>query len=95
MAKQLERGLGLSATTTVRIGAMVGSGIFVLPGLAARIAGLAVILVYSLAGLLVLLAALSKAAMATAMPDSGGTYLNVDRAIGPLPGTQTRSSSTR
>lgn len=87
MVKTLERDLGLYATFTVSIGAMVGSGIFVLPGLAAKMAGPAVILAYPLAGLVVLPAALSKAEMATAMPESGGTYLYIDRAMGPLPGT--------
>ena len=84
---ELERDLGLYATVTISIGTMVGSGIFVLPGLAAKMAGPAVILAYPLAGLVVLPAALSKAEMATAMPESGGTYLFVDRAMGPLPGT--------
>jgi len=87
MVKTLERDLGLYATFTISIGAMVGSGIFVLPGLAAEMAGPAVILAYPLAGLVVLPAALSKAEMATAMPESGGTYLFIDRAMGPLPGT--------
>ena len=66
---------------------MIGSGIFVLPGLAAKIAGPAVIVAYLLAGVLVLPAALSKAEMATAMPESGGTYLYIDRAMGPRLGT--------
>ncbi|MFB6206851.1 MAG: amino acid permease [Haloglomus sp.] len=83
----LERDLGLFATLTISIGAMIGSGIFVLPGLAAEKAGPAVVLAYLLAGLLVVPAALSKAEMATAMPEAGGTYLFIDRAIGPLPGT--------
>jgi amino acid transporter/nucleotide-binding universal stress UspA family protein len=85
--KDLERDLGLYAVLTISIGAMIGSGIFVLPGLASKIAGPAVILAYLLAGLLVLPAALSKAEMATAMPESGGTYLYIDRAMGPLMGT--------
>ena len=85
--KTLERDLGLYATVTVSIGAMVGSGIFVLPGLATKIAGPAAILAYLLAGLVVLPAALAKAEMATAMPEAGGTYLYIDRAMGPLPGT--------
>ncbi|MFB6135928.1 MAG: APC family permease [Halobacteriaceae archaeon] len=87
MPKELERDLGLYATVTISIGAMVGSGIFVLPGLAAKIAGPAVVLAYFLAGLVVLPAALSKAEMATAMPEAGGTYLYIDRAMGPLYGT--------
>ncbi len=87
MPADLERDLGLYAVLTISIGAMIGSGIFVLPGLAAKIAGPAVVLAYLLAGLLVLPAALSKAEMATAMPESGGTYLYIDRAMGPLMGT--------
>ena len=87
MAKSLERDLGLYAVLTISMGAMIGSGIFVLPGLASKIAGPAVILAYLLAGLLVLPAALSKAEMATAMPDAGGTYLYIDRAMGPRLGT--------
>jgi amino acid transporter/nucleotide-binding universal stress UspA family protein len=85
--KHLERDLGLYTTITVSIGAMIGSGLFVLPGLAASKAGPSVILAYAVAGLLVLPAALSKAEMATAMPESGGTYLYIDRAMGPLMGT--------
>ena len=57
----LERKLGLSAVFTVSLGAMIGSGIFVLPGLAAELAGPAAILAYFLAGLVVVPAALSKA----------------------------------
>jgi amino acid transporter len=87
VTKHLERDLGLYTTITVSIGAMIGSGLFVLPGLAAGKAGPSVILAYFLAGLLVLPAALSKAEMATAMPESGGTYLYIDRAMGPLVGT--------
>jgi amino acid transporter/nucleotide-binding universal stress UspA family protein len=87
VSKELERDLGLYATITISIGAMVGSGIFVLPGKATGIAGPAAILAYLLAGALVLPAALSKAEMATAMPEAGGTYLYIDRAMGPLPGT--------
>lgn len=87
MKKHLERDLGLYTTITVSIGAMIGSGLFVLPGLAAGKAGPSVVLAYFLAGVLVLPAALSKAEMATAMPESGGTYLYIDRAMGPLMGT--------
>ena len=87
MPKSLERDLGLYATITISMGAMIGSGIFVLPGLAAKKTGPSVILAYLLAGLIVLPAALSKAEMATAMPEAGGTYLYIDRAMGPLLGT--------
>lgn len=66
---------------------MIGSGIFVLPGLAFKIAGPSVILAFFLAGLVVLPAAISQSEMATAMPEAGGTYLYIDRAMGPLMGT--------
>jgi APA family basic amino acid/polyamine antiporter len=87
MKTDLERDLGLYATVTISMGAMIGSGIFVLPALGFTKAGPAVIAAYILAGLVVLPAALSKAEMATAMPESGGTYLYIDRAMGPLAGT--------
>ncbi|ERG97601.1 MAG: amino acid transporter [Haloquadratum sp. J07HQX50] len=87
MKNDLERDLGLYATVTISMGAMIGSGIFVLPALGLKKAGPGVILAYILAGLVVLPAALSKAEMATAMPESGGTYLYIDRAMGPLAGT--------
>ena len=87
MTKDLERDLGLPSVMAISIGAMVGSGIFILPGLALKIAGPAVILAYLLAALLVLPAALSKSEMATAMPQSGGTYLYIERGMGPLLGT--------
>jgi amino acid transporter len=87
MGKELERDLGLPSVTAISIGAMVGSGIFILPGLAMKMAGPAVVFAYFLAGVLVLPAALSKSEMATAMPEAGGTYLYIERAMGPLFGT--------
>ncbi|SMO74909.1 APC family permease [Halorubrum cibi] len=86
-ANDLDRSLGLFPTMMISMGAMIGSGIFVLPALGYAKAGPAVILAYLLAALVVLPAALSKAEMATAMPESGGTYLYIDRALGPLFGT--------
>ena len=87
MPKELERDLGLPAVIAISVGAMVGSGIFILPGLALKTAGPAVILAYLVAGILVLPAALSKAEMATAMPEAGGTYIYIERGMGPLLGT--------
>ena len=85
--KELERDLGLLSVLAISIGAMIGSGIFILPALALKIAGPAVILAYLLAGLLVVPAALSKSEMATAMPEAGGTYIYIERGMGPLLGT--------
>lgn len=85
--KTLERRLGLSSVIAISMAAMLGSGLFVLPGLAAALTGPSVWLAYLVAGLCVLPAALSKAELATAMPESGGTYVYVDRTFGPLAGT--------
>ena len=83
----LERDLGLYSAVTLSMGAMIGGGIFVLPAVGYKKAGPAVIAAYLLAGLIVLPNALSKAEMATAMPEDGGTYLYINRAMGPLFGT--------
>ncbi|MFT5433189.1 MAG: APA family basic amino acid/polyamine antiporter, partial [Myxococcota bacterium] len=85
--KTLERRLGLTAVLAISMSAMLGSGLFVLPGLAAAKTGPSIWLAYLVAGLCVLPAALSKAELATAMPTSGGTYVYLDRAFGPLAGT--------
>ncbi len=85
--KSLERSIGLGSVIAISISAMLGSGIFVLPGLAAAKTGPNVWLAYLIAGLGVLPAALSKSELATAMPTSGGTYVYLERAFGPLTGT--------
>lgn len=87
MKKQLERSLGLVAVVAVSISAMLGSGIFVLPGLAAGLTGASVWLAYLIAAVCVVPAAMCKAELATAMPASGGTYVYLDRILGPLVGT--------
>jgi amino acid transporter/mannitol/fructose-specific phosphotransferase system IIA component (Ntr-type)/nucleotide-binding universal stress UspA family protein len=79
--------LGLGAVVAISISAMLGSGIFVLPGLAAAKTGPLVYLAYLIAGLAVLPAALSQSELATAMPTSGGTYIYLERTFGPLTGT--------
>jgi len=89
VTKQLDRSLGLSGVYTLAVGAMLGSGIFVLPGLAAAIAGPWVCFSYLIAGLFVMPALLSKAELATAMPVAGGTYVYVERSMGPWLGTIT------
>jgi APA family basic amino acid/polyamine antiporter len=83
----LERSLGLYPTLMISIGAMIGSGIFVLPAIGFLEAGPSVVIAYLLAAVVVLPAALSKAELGTAMPESGGDYLYIERALGPLAGT--------
>ena len=85
--KDLERRLRLGDVFCIAAGAMISSGLFVLPGIAYAKAGPAVIVAYVLAAILILPALLAKAELATAMPKSGGTYFFVDRSMGPLLGT--------
>jgi basic amino acid/polyamine antiporter, APA family len=83
---KLKKTLGAVAIFSIASGAMISSGLFVLPGLAFASAGPAVILAYLLAGILVIPSLLAKAELATAMPKSGGTYFFIERSLGPLAG---------
>ena len=83
----MKRELGLFSVVAISLGAMIGSGIFVLPGLATKIAGSAAPLAYFIGGLIVIPAAFAKSEMATSMPEAGGTYVFVDKSMGPLMGT--------
>ena len=85
--KKLERSLNLTSVIAISIGGMLGSGIFVLPGIAAAKTGSSIWLAYLLAAVCILPAALSKSELATAMPSSGGTYLYIERSFGPIFGT--------
>ena len=71
----------------ISMGAMISSGLFILPGLAFSVAGPAVFLAFLIAGLLAVPACFSKAELVTAMPKAGGIYYFLDRALGPLGGT--------
>jgi basic amino acid/polyamine antiporter, APA family len=83
----LKKQLGVFNVFSLAAGAMISSGLFVLPGIAFEKAGPAIIFAYALAGLLMLPVLLSTAELATAMPKSGGSYFFVERSMGPLAGT--------
>ncbi len=83
---QLRRQLGVLDVFAVAAGAMISSGLFILPTLAYAKAGPAVIVSYLLASLLIVPSVLSKAELATAMPRAGGTYFYVERSLGPVLG---------
>jgi amino acid transporter len=86
-AKILKRELGLLDIFCIASGAMISSGLFVLPGIAFAKTGPAVLLSYAIASLLVIPAMLSKAELSTAMPKAGGTFFFIDRSMGPMMGT--------
>lgn len=85
--KELKSNLGLGSVISISIGSMLGSGIFVLPGIAFFLTGPSTYIAYLLAAIFVMPAALSKSELATAMPTSGGTYVYLERTFGPLAGT--------
>ncbi len=73
-AAQLKRQLGWPGATVLGLGSILGTGVFVSLGLAAEVAGPAVILAILLAGMLATCNALSSAQLAANHPQSGGTY---------------------
>lgn len=72
---------------SIATGAMISSGIFILPGIAFSYVGPAVFISYFLAGIFALIGILSVAELSTAMPKAGGDYYYISRTLGPMVGT--------
>ena len=85
--EELAKDLGLVSAMTIGIGTMIGAGIFVLPGVAARAAGPIVVVSFVVGGIIAMVNALSISELGTAMPKAGGGYYYVNRALGPLFGS--------
>ena len=84
---KLRKELNLLDVFSIASGAMISSGLFILPALAYAKTGPAVIFSYVLAGILVVPAMFSKAELATAMPKAGGDYFFIERSMGSHVGT--------
>jgi len=85
--KRLIRQLGGIDVFCIAAGAMISSGLFILPALVYAKTGPSVILVYILAGIVILPALFAKAELATAMPRAGGSYFFIERSMGSAAGT--------
>jgi len=83
----LKKKLGFLDVFSISAGAMISSGLFILPGIAFSEAGPGVIFSYFIAGILMIPTVLSKAELTTAMPKAGGTYFFVERSLGSFAGT--------
>ncbi len=83
----MRKTIGFTSIFCISSGAMISSGLFVLPGLAFSKAGPAVCLAYLIAGMVALTTVLSLSELITAMPKSGGDYFYVSRTFGQLFGT--------
>lgn len=87
MHLELKKELNLFDIFCIASGAMISSGIFILPGLAQGKTGPSVFVSYVFAGLLASTGMLSDAELASAMPKAGGTYFYINRSLGPAIGT--------
>src|SRR5215471_14762979 len=84
----LVKGLGLLDATTLVMGSMIGSGIFIVAAdIARQVAspGL-LILTWVVGAALTIIAALSYGELAAAMPQAGGQYVYLRESFGPLYG---------
>jgi len=77
----LSREMTLLDATMIGVGAMIGAGIFVLTGIAAGVAGPALIIVFLLNGLVAALTAMSYAELGSCYHDAGGGYLWVKEGL--------------
>src|SRR5580704_11381024 len=84
-APSLDRRLGAFSATTIIVGSMIGSGIFIAPSImAGYIASPGLWLgLWGLGGALTLLGALSYAELAAMFPSAGGQYVFLREAFGP------------
>ena len=82
----LRRDLGLGDAVAVGLGAVIGAGIFVVSGVAADIAGPAMLIALIIAGLAATFNGLSSAQLAARFPNAGGTYEYGYEMLHPLAG---------
>ncbi len=86
----LKRDLGLLEATTIIMGSMIGSGIFLAPALIAaiivsdRLAPGSFVIIWAIGGVLTLCGALSYGELAAAFPRTGGQYVFLQEAFSPF-----------
>ena len=78
----LSRNLSLFTITMIGVGGMIGAGIFVLTGIAAGVAGPALVLVFVLNGIVTSFTALAYAELGSALPEAGASYVWVKEGLG-------------
>ena len=83
----LSRTIGLATLVILSLSSMLGSGLFILPAFAQEVAGDGMWFAFVLAASVVLTGAFSKSELASAMPESGGVYIYMERTYGSLMGT--------
>src|SRR5260370_36422542 len=85
---ELVKALGLTSATTLVMGSMIGSGIFIVSAEIAREVnspGL-LIMAWVVTGFMTIVGALSYGELAAMMPKAGGQYVYLRESLGPLSG---------
>ncbi|WP_321505067.1 amino acid permease [uncultured Methanoregula sp.] len=82
----LKREIGLFGATALGIGAIIGSGIFIVTGIVAGIAGPAMVISVIIAGVIAVFSAMSVAELGAYLPEEGGTYAYAQKLISPFAG---------
>jgi amino acid transporter/mannitol/fructose-specific phosphotransferase system IIA component (Ntr-type) len=80
--QRLKKELGLLDVFCIATGAMISSGLFILPGIAYAKTGPSVFVSYLIASFMAVPAMFSKAELTTAMPRAGGDYFFITRSMG-------------
>jgi len=88
VASNLPRKLGLIDALAIVIGMVIGGGIFLVPNLVARElkSATAILAVWVFAGVISFFGALACAELGTALPSTGGQYVFLREAYGPMAG---------
>jgi basic amino acid/polyamine antiporter, APA family len=84
--REFVKGLGLTSSTMLVTGSMIGSGIFIVSAEIAREVGSPALLIgaWVVTGFLTIVAALSYGELAAMMPRVGGQYVYLRESLGPL-----------
>ena len=80
------KGLGLTSATTLVMGSMIGSGIFIVSDEIARLVDSPVLLIaaWVVTGFMTITGALAYGELAAMMPHAGGQYVYLRESLGPL-----------
>jgi APA family basic amino acid/polyamine antiporter len=83
---ELVKGLGLTSATTLVMGSMIGSGIFIVSAEIAREVNSPALLIgaWLVTGFMTIVGALSYGELAAMMPKAGGQYVYLRESLGPL-----------
>jgi APA family basic amino acid/polyamine antiporter len=84
--QELVKGLGLTSATTLVMGSMIGSGVFIVAADIARQVDSPALLIgaWIVTGFMTIVAALAYGELAAMMPRAGGQYVYLREALGPL-----------